>query len=363
MNAKHKTRVLLLGPSLTGVGGVTTHVRVLLGSHLADRFDLTHFEVGSEGRSERSLARVWRLFTRLVTLSVVLARKRPDIVHLNTSLNTKAAVRDMLLLGVARLAGTNAVMQVHGGAPLGRFVAHNKTLGWCLRHALRSAQAVVVLSQTELGAYRAWDPSIKLHLVPNAVDESALSDQARSLRSHDTLRLLYLGRLVESKGVFEAIEALVILNQQGRSVELSLAGAGPDEMKLRARVAEAGLDQCVRFLGPVFDDEKRRALMDADVFVFPTHQEALPYALLEALAAGCVPVSCPVGAIPEVMQDGIHGLLVPPVNVAALAEALAKLDDDRASIVRMAVAGASRVRQFYTTERLSADLGRLYASL
>jgi len=100
------------------------------------------------------------------------------------------------------------------------------------------------------------------------------------------------------------------------------------------------------------------------VFSFPTyHREGLPYALLEAMAAGAVPVTTRVAAIPDVMQDGVHGLLVKPRDAAGLARALARLDDDRAGLAGMAEAGRARVLEAYTVDRLADDFQRLYAGL
>jgi glycosyltransferase involved in cell wall biosynthesis len=99
------------------------------------------------------------------------------------------------------------------------------------------------------------------------------------------------------------------------------------------------------------------------VLAFPTHGEGLPYALLESMAAGAVPVISPVGGIPDVMQDQVHGVFVPPRNPRALADALERLHHDRASLQRMAVAGRQRIVEQYSVSRMTADFQHLYASL
>ena len=104
--------------------------------------------------------------------------------------------------------------------------------------------------------------------------------------------------------------------------------------------------------------------MEADAFVFPTyHREGLPYALLESMAAGAIPVTCPVGAIPDVMQDRRHGLFVEPRDPAGLADAIAWLDGHRAEMAQMARAGRERVLEQYTVSRLAGDFHRIYSSL
>jgi glycosyltransferase involved in cell wall biosynthesis len=211
-----------------------------------------------------------------------------------------------------------------------------------------------------LAAYRAFDARIKVHLVPNAIDPVGLADQPRSYNTDGPLSLVYVGRLVRSKGLFELIEALKELKRAGREFRFSIAGGGPDQTELIAATERADLKDRVQFLGSVFAAEKRRLWLESDLFVLPTYTEGLPYSLLEAMAAGCVPIATPVAAIPDVMRDGEHGLLVPVKNPGALASAVAALDDDREGLIRMAEAARRRVLEQYTVARLADDFHKLY---
>ena len=155
-------------------------------------------------------------------------------------------------------------------------------------------------------------------------------------------------------------QPLAELKRAGRDFRLSIAGAGPDQGELMAATQAAGLLDRVEFLGSVFAAEKCRLWLNSDVFVFPTYQEGLPYSLLEAMAAGCVPITTPVAAIPDVMRDGEHGSFVPVKDAVALAAAIAGLDDDRERLIRMAKAARCRVLEQYTAARLADDFRRLY---
>lgn len=354
----------MLGPAMQAVSGVTTHLNQLFGSSLAKQVELLHFQVGSEGRKEGRVAKLIRFVTSPIAFAVFLLRHRPDIVHLNSSLEPKSYWRDIAYLLVARLLGRKVVYQVHGGALPEEFFAGNAVLTALLRWVLSAPDVVVLLAQVELAAYRKFVPRQCLEVVPNAIDAASLVRTPIHTKTGEPLHLAYLGRLAESKGIFESVEALAMLVREGRDMRLSIAGGGPDEARLRARVAELGLEGHVTFLGPLFGEAKDALWRQCDVFVFPTyHREGLPYALLEAMAAGAVPVTTPVAAIPDVMQDGVHGLLVAPRNAAGLARALARLDDGRASLAGMAEAGRRRVLEAYTVDRLAGDFRRIYAEL
>lgn len=355
-------RVAVFGPSLTAMSGVSTHLRTLFASSLAREFELLHFQVGREGRRESALQRLARYAFSPAQLALFLLRTRAGVVHLNASLDARGYWRDLVYWAVARLLGRRVVNQVHGGALPQEFFRDHPLRTWVLRRFLVASHAVTVLSSAELDAYRAFDPRIRVRLVPNAIDPAGLLDAERAANGDAPLRLVYVGRLVREKGLLELVEALALLAGEGREFTLEVAGSGPLAHELAAAARAAGLEAHIRFLGEVFGEDKRRLWLGSDVFALPSYAEGLPYALLEAMAAGCVPVTTRVAAIPDVVCQGEHGLFVPPRDARALARALAALDDDRARLARMAAACRRRVRAHYTVERLARDLRTLYAA-
>jgi glycosyltransferase involved in cell wall biosynthesis len=178
------------------------------------------------------------------------------------------------------------------------------------------------------------------------------------------LNLVFLGRLVREKGVYEIVESVALLHRQGIGVILTIAGTGPEQGRLARRIAELGLTRSVVLKGAVFGEEKHALWCESDVFVFPTYyREGLPYALLEGMAAGAVPITCRVGAIPDVIEDQKQGLFVDPGNPQSLAAAVKRLDEDRAELARLATAARSRVLEHYTLGRLGDHFAEIYARL
>jgi len=353
--------VVVLGPSLHAVSGVSTHVRMLISSGLARDYDLRHFRVGSEGRRENALQKVMRFALSPAHLALFLLQTGAEVVHLNASLDAKGFWRDLAYWIIARLLGRRVVNQIHGGAMPQEFFHGNASLTWILRRFLVSSDVVTVLSSAELAAYRAFDPRIRVHLVPNAIDPVGQADQARSYNTDQPLKLLYVGRILRAKGLFELIDALAELKRTGRDFRLSIAGSGPDQTELMAAAQRHSLLDRVQFLGGVFASAKARLWLTSDLFVFPTHREGLPYSLLEAMAAGCVPITTAVAAIPDVMRDGEHGMFVPVRDAPALAAAIATLDDHRERLIQMGEASRRRVLEQYTVARLADDFRRLYS--
>jgi len=111
----HKRSVVILSPSLQAVSGVSTHANMLYGSALSRDFNLMHFQIGSEGRRESALGRICRLLSSLWRLGSFIIVRRPDIVHINSSMDQKAFWRDLLYLLIAKILGRKVVTQFHGG--------------------------------------------------------------------------------------------------------------------------------------------------------------------------------------------------------------------------------------------------------
>ena len=292
-------------------------------------------------------------------------RKSIGVVHINTSLDTKSFWRDLVYLLIARVMGTPVIYQVHGGLLPSEFFDECGVLTRLLKSILLIPNAVVLLAHVEMDAYNAFQPKAKLVLIPNAIDATAYSNAWSEGRYGECpLRVVYIGRLAENKGLFEVVQALSLLIKQGRNIRLSLAGSGPDEGRIKQMIGDLRLSTRVDMLGPLFADRKIALLRASHVFAFPTyHREGLPYALLECMAAGAVPVTTRVGAIPDVMTEGVHGRFVESRDPAGLAAVIASLDDDRAGLVRMALAGSRRIVEEYSIEIMSRRFGELYSQL
>lgn len=356
-----KTKICITGPSLNAVSGVATHLNQLLGSELVLDFTFQHFQVGSEGRHETSLRRAARLFTTTAAFFFFLVSRRPRIVHLNSSINTKSFWRDTGYLLIAKFLRRRIVFQVHGGDLPDEFYPNSVFLQLVIRSLLRLPDKVVVLSSEEFRAYRMFLPEGRVAVVPNAI--STRPPKVDIHKPERGMHVVFVGRIIRSKGIFEVVYALSEVLKTGRQVTLSIAGSGPDEPAIRDLVETLQLGRCVGFHGELFGDEKARLWDSAHVFAFPTYAEGLPYALLEAMEAGAVPISCRIGGIVDVIEEGIHGLFIERQDASALADAIVTLDKDRTWLARMSEAGRAKVFSFYNIPRLASDFRVIYESV
>ena len=358
-------KILLLGPSLFAVSGVSTHLSQLFASSLAKEYNLVHFQVGSEGRRENILQKTKRFFMSPFSLAVKIIATRPDIIHLNTSLEQKSFWRDAVYLVVAKFFGKLTIYQVHGGKLPQHFFDGNAILTAFLRWLLSRPDAIILLASAECKAYQSFSKIKRLLVIPNAIDLESYSIRSAKQLSPRKIKLGYIGRLAHDKGIFEAIEALGILRKSGfKNVVLSIAGSGPAEGDLRAKVKTLGLDTSVTFTGPIFGENKLSFWRQMDIFIFPTfHREGLPYTVLESLASGTPMIIVPEGGISDVIKEGVHGIFVPPHDPGAVAAAVQTMVLDRERTQKMSFECIARAQEFYGINRMVHQFSELYKDL
>ncbi len=169
----------------------------------------------------------------------------------------------------------------------------------------------------------------------------------------DPGRLISVGRLVDYKGFATLVEAVSILRRRGRDVSCDVVGEGPMRAELAREIGRLGLDGPVRLLGARTQAEVRALMESAGLCVLAScrgrdgQMDGIPVVLMEALALGVPVVSTRISGIPELIQEGKTGLLVPPSDAAALASAVERLLDDRELAARVASEGRRRVEALH----------------
>ena len=225
--------------------------------------------------------------------------------------------------------------------------------------ALNSSCALATFAEVSLCASWTRCTGKRCRLSGWALIHASFRPTRRELDQEDELEVLCVGRLVASKGQLVLLRATEILLSKGYSFRVRLLGAGPERKQLEDFVAQKNIP--VVFDGAKTHDETRQLLDRADIFALASFAEGVPVALMEAMAMEIPCVSTCIAGIPELIRDGLDGLLVPASSAESLAAALQRLLDDPLLRRSLGVAGSKRVRDYYNLPQNVRSLAHIFS--
>jgi len=262
---------------------------------------------------------------------------------------------NMLGLPPAWLAGIPARIGTHlgeiRGMPAWREHLHTSMVNWGIIQKLIASSTRTKNNAVQVGV----DPQ-KIIVIHNAIMPFDVRDVDRdAVRKRiglhkDDVFFLAVGRLVYEKGHEFLVEAMSTVGQAGGRVVAGICGDGPLREQMTSQIAELGLQESVILLGQW--DDIPELLAAADGFVLPSRWEGLPMALLEGMMAGLPVIAARVEGVEDVVEGGLHGLLVPLESPDELAKAILQLFRDPEMRRSMGEAARKRVLESYTTDRM-----------
>lgn len=336
-------------------------IRVHRFRYFARRWErLTHEETAPDRMRRSPLYAIMPLFFLIggMRRAWSLARSSQfDIVHVHWPM-------PMALLGwAARRARRMPMVTTFYGIELRWVQSRLPFLRWLVRWAARTSAQAVAISQYTARELRKF-ADVPIEVIPYTAELAAPT--TAHTRDASRQSILFVGRLIERKGVPHLIRALGALTSR-MAVRLDIIGDGPERPRLEQLVRELGLDAVVGFLGRVSDAELRRAYAAADVFVLPSvldarqDTEGLGVVLLEAMNYSVPVIASDIGGITDIVQHEQTGLLVPPGDEVALAAALTRVLGDEALARRLGDAGRDRLHDEFSWDHIVARWEGVYA--
>lgn len=337
---KKRRTVLLLHGHEGNLGGIVNFYKMLSALYRTSKYHIIHVRVGKIQR-----AKIFNIFViRLLDLALnyinfvfLLYKIKPDLVHVNLSLDKRSVYRDFGYFIISSIATNRCriLLHIHGWQEVLADRFNEKTFFNALLHyMLRKASVIIVLAnrfKTTLKAFSGG--SEKIVVVPTAVKTSEFEGGVNKKADRkEGLQILFLSRICKDKGIYEAVEGVRLASQRNKNkpVRLIFAGDGEDKKKLERYVAEQSMVDYVEFIGYVRGHEKVQVFLKSDIFLLPSyHGEGCPVAVLEAMAAGLPIISSDVGALKEIIQDNVNGIIVKRHSVDEVGQALNILINNR----------------------------------
>ncbi len=256
---------------------------------------------------------------------IIWSSLRGKVALLHVNMGDRGSIaRKGLLLVVAHWCGVRTVLHLHAAELEQLYASASPLARFFIRAPFRAADCVLVLGNR----YRTWlvetlgVPADKIRILNNGV--AATRPERRRPAQGEPQTILFLGNLIERKGVSDLLHALGALPKGTPPWRAVLAGGGDIE-RYRALAAELGIADKVEWPGWVDRAGATRLIGQASALVLPSYDEGLPLVILEAMGMGLPVICTPVGVIPEVLADKETALFVEPGDRAALAARIATL--------------------------------------
>lgn len=356
-----KIRVLAIGPA----EGVVTGQSLAFSTYTRkSRHEISVANTNGEGMvalaragaTLRTIAQTaWRLFTR-----------KPNCVYITTSRSKLGAIKDIVVIALARTRGVPIVNHLHGGAFLNFHESLGPIYGRVVDWAYRQIDVSIVLHQKFTSQYTHY-PRMKVEVVNNFVSSELSMTFLAEKFMNGPVNVLFLSNVFPEKGIFELVNAIKnVLRKHPATVNLKIAGrvfAGSgmssSEVETKLLGSITGISE-IEYCG-VADMAAKQCLLEwAHVFVLPSYMngEAVPLALLEAMAAGCYLIVSDYGILSDLV-DNLVGVVVPTRDVGAIEKALIAIVLNRESLLESQSNNPLVAREIYSEEQYISSIDRV----
>lgn len=381
---RERPALLCALPTPPPYSGPETVADLLLHSELARRYRIVHVRTtvsaANRQKGRMRLAAVVALACQWLELLRALAWHQPRVLYLFLSQNRTGFARDALLLLTAKAFRVRVIGQVHG-ANFGNFYRHaSPVIRAVVRCVIRRVDVIILLADRFREQFRGLVPESRLRVLYNAVDgELFAGPRAAIAGGAEGVTVLFIGHLSTAKGFRDVLAAAprllervpggallflgewlaaehnIVYGEDGRSLAHDALAIREMWSELRHRYGDR-----LRHVEPVDRRGVAKLIAEADIFVLPSYSEGMPMTVLEAMAGGLPLVVTPVGALPEVLTEGVNALFVPPGDPTALAQALVALAEDPQLRARMGEANRQLARARFSPETMLNGLELLF---
>jgi len=367
-------KILLVGPFPPAVGGVTTSLHNILYSDLCRQYEYTCFSnsrppkrssMGSHGYKAffqggffRMLSGIFITLYHILIFPVRLRALRPDVVQNHTS-DYFVFWENSLYLLWARLLGKKVILRM--GGVFDKFYRNSNPLARLLiRRILQVPDVLIVQSNYWKSFICSLARPKKVRIVNNFLDVSAFPPPSER-KARNTQRVLFIcGTESLRKGLDVVLESIRYLSHDGIGPSKFVFVASNEQ--IRRRVRDLQVHPYVEFRDILSKQEMIEEYREADLFVLPSFGEGFPNSMLEAMASGLPVIATRVGAVPEVIEDNVNGILIEPGDPGALTRAIKRVLNDRDFGEKLGQNNREKVLN-YSSRRGVEELDAIYREL
>ncbi|MEM0896686.1 MAG: glycosyltransferase family 4 protein [Verrucomicrobiota bacterium] len=374
-----KKKLLIVSPTPPPMSGPEIMTRHLLNSSLRDGYELVHYNISKqrdiESKGRFDVVNLFFGFIQPFRLAWLLAVHRPAAMYTNLAQNAGGFLRYASFILVARVAACPVVTRVMGDG-FGHFYRQAKWK-WFIHWVVARIDRVIVRAELLKKQFEGIVPFEKIRVVYSGIEVKEFERDDLKESKDGKLTFLFVGYLTQAKGAFDLLRSLPQVHREVPELQFHFMGARmskernityidgaarPQNEVLNELMEDDAVKECATFVGVLRGEDKIREFVNADALVFPSHSEAFPTVVLEAMAAGLPIISTPVGVLPEAF-DETEILFNAPGDVDALATSVIKLAKDGELRKKMGTTNHARVRGDFTIDRYGNRVRALFDEL
>lgn len=307
-------KICMVVPDAYVKGGIASVVNGYRAYDFGDQFNISYVESYRDGSKRQKFLKAVRSY---VLFHKELKRNRPDIVHIHSSFGP-SFYRKLPFIYMARRKKIRVINHIHGADFDSFYLNASSIKKGLIKKVYHKCQMLIALSDEWKKKLALIVPEEKIQVLENYCLIPKLTDDERAGQ------ILFLGEIGERKGSLDVPAILSKAFAKAGRAPMIMAGEG-EIAKVKGLLIQEKVSEAVSFPGWVRGDEKDRLLRKSGIFLFPSYNEGMPMAVLEAMAYGLAIVTTNVGGIPKLIEDGISGYLCDPGDVEQMADRLSEL--------------------------------------
>jgi len=371
-SANSNCRVILVAAVPPPIHGNTVWAQDVINYFTRNRsIDLTHYDL-SDHRSITNIGRfdfynIWLALKQVLLFPFFLLKRKPDIVHIPLAMNYAGFLRDGLLIIAARIfCSCQIIVHLHGGRFLDFHTSANRLFRSFINKTMKLVDLPVVLGESLSHQVAPWFAFEDVAVIHNGVSRELMENSCHNHVNGRCLKIGFLGNLLQTKGVKEFIVVVSKLIQKGIMVQAELVGNWYDEAfhkDIQSFIETNDIQLSVKCYGGLYGDDKISVMKNWDIFFYPSHTEGMPLVVLEAMALRIPVVVTDVGAIRDMIDDGLDGFIVKLGDLDGMQDRLETLCSDACLRNQMSTKAQEKVRTCFVLENNLNKLGSLWCRL
>lgn len=281
----------------------------------------------------------------------------PNVVHIHMSYKGSFR-RKYMIHKLCKKYGISDVVHLHGSEFKKWYDESDDRTQEKIRKLLRECTAFIVLGEKWDTVVKTIEPTTNTLVISNAVH----IPQEKVQWNEDRFQVLFLGVMIQRKGVVDILKAVNILKNSNKMQNLHfvIAGSGEEEDQLKRQAERLGLTNEIEFVGWITGEKKKRLLRESQVLILPSYYEGLPVAVLEAISYGMPVVATDVGDISSAVHDGVNGYLIQPGDAESLADRIEKIHADKKKYILMSEMSRRIATNNFSDEQFFAQIKKSY---